>query len=101
MTCDNGGAAGKDGGAIVAPRDGEGTPPDNDEKLRAKVIPLRRRGGEPPESLTDESGREPDPPENPPPPGEWSIWEPIPAGLAWRERKPVTPQILADEPGAG
>lgn len=87
----------------MPPRDGEGTPPDNDDELLAKVIPLRRRRGEPvaPQILADEPGGVSDPPEDPPAPVEWSIWEPLPAELRWRERKPVTLHILADEPGRG
>jgi hypothetical protein len=85
----------------VPPRDGEGTPPDNDDELLAKVIPLRRRRGEPAQNVADELGGASDPPEDPPPVGEWSIWEQLPAELRWRERKPVTLHILADEPGHG
>lgn len=85
----------------MPPRDGEGTPPGNDDELLAKVIPLRRRGTDPvePQILADEPRGAPDPPEDPPVLIEWSIWEPPPAELNWRERKPPSLKILADEPG--
>ena len=85
----------------MPPRDGEGTPPGNDDELLAKVIPLRRRGTEPvePQILADEPRHTPGPPEDPPELTEWSIWEPLPAKLNWRERKPPSLRVLADEPG--
>jgi hypothetical protein len=85
----------------VPPRDGEGTPPGNDDELLAKVIPLRRRGTDPaePQILADEPRGVSDPPEDPPALIEWSIWEPPPAELNWRERKPPALKVLADEPG--
>jgi hypothetical protein len=84
----------------VPQRDGEGTPPDGDDELLAKVIPLRRRGGEPPAAqiLADEPRGTPDPPEGAPTPIEWSIWEPPPAELRPREREPPAREILGDEP---
>ena len=85
----------------MPPRDGEGSPPGSDDELLAKVIPLRRRGSEPiePQILADEPRRAPGPREDPPQLTEWSIWEPLPAQLKWRERKPPALRILADEPG--
>ncbi len=85
----------------MPPRDGEGTPPGNEDELLAKVIPLRRRGtgSNEPRILADEPRRAPGPPEDPPELTEWSIWEPLPAKLNWRERKPLTLRVLADEPG--
>ena len=43
----------------------------------------------------------PDPPEKPPGPVEWSIWEQRLAELRRREREPATLHILADEPRDG
>ncbi len=84
----------------MPPSDGEGTPPDGDDELLAKVIPLRRRGGEPPAAqiLADEPRGTSDPAEGAPTPIEWSIWEAPPAELRPRERKPSASEILADEP---
>lgn len=83
------------------PRDGEGTPTDSDDELLAKVVPLRRRGGEPvsPRILADEPRGQSQPPEAPEAHIEWSIWDPPPDELGWREREPAGLHVLADEPG--
>jgi hypothetical protein len=84
----------------VPPRDGEGAPPDGSDQLLAKIIPLRRRAGEPkgPQILVDEPRRASEPQEHPPAASEWSIWEPPPDELRLPEREPPAPSILKTEP---
>ena len=86
----------------MPPRDGEGSPPGSDDELLAKVIPLRRRGGEPvvPRILADEPRDVREGLEDPSAPGEWSIWDPTPAEVNRPGSELRQLRLLADEPGA-
>jgi hypothetical protein len=83
---------------LVPPRDGEGAPPGSDDELLAKVIPLRRRAGDPPAPriLADEPRDVPGGLEDPSSGGDWSIWDPT---AAEPNRRGSELRVLADEPG--
>ena len=82
--------------------DGEGHGPGgDDDELLAKVIPLRRRGGEPPSPpvLADEPAGAYDSPDVGGASGGWSIWDPLQGELNPPDRRPDAVRVLADEPG--